>query len=442
MSFYDDPSSTLFQKSCGRLRARTDEGNGILTAPTDSSNTNSAQSFQSADITNAPARTLSPTSSNTMNLSHTSPSRSHLTTSKTFNGTIRAVPTESLQIDTFDLDGRFQSTNEPSFTSPSSRSFSTLSNLSSNPPRNFPVANGMVRTISAEFSPTRAHNNVQTSETMHGSRSTSPGVSQWSSAIGGAGLGKSGRVIERLMSDNDMLKRDIKLERINADNAREEKKMAEEKLRILANEHEKVLHDTTITKQFLKRRERLLSELQGQIEVERAKASAALARERGWKEEMERTVVETKAEVGRIVAESNAKIEEAQASAAMMEARNKVMEDHWKQQSAEVSDTVESLGREIESLVSDRKKDDETINLIQNLCDQQHKALAAQTKDKENIVARHEAYKKEQEDALRAIKDTAIKQEAENELLIHQSKKVLGDLKWALAVKQNVKGAQ
>jgi peptidoglycan hydrolase CwlO-like protein len=125
-----------------------------------------------------------------------------------------------------------------------------------------------------------------------------------------------------------------------------------------------------------------------------------------------------------------------------MEGRNKTMANHWKEQGAEVSKTVGKLGKEIESLVLERRGDDERMNMLQGLCDQQAEQLDVLVKQKAEVAAHFEAYKREQEDALRAIKDRAAEQERANEAALEETQRVLGELKWALGVKRNVKGAQ
>lgn len=288
----------------------------------------------------------------------------------------------------------------------------------------------MVRTISAEFGPTRTYSSTpaQSSEETNG---TSPGSSQWSSAVGRANLGKSGRVIERLMAENDMLKRDLNLERLRAEESKQAVKMAEGRMEALTGEYEGRLHDAAVTKTLLKRRERQLAELKSQIEGEKTRADAAVDRERGWREAMERTEKESKI-----------KVEEAQTYAALMEGRNKTMAHHWKEQGAEVSKTIGKLGKEIEILVVERSGDDERMNMLQGLCDQQAEQLDELVKQKLEIAKHFEAYKREQEDALRAIKERAAEQERANDVALEETQRVLGELKWALGVKRNVKGAQ
>jgi chromosome segregation ATPase len=233
------------------------------------------------------------------------------------------------------------------------------------------------------------------------------------------------------MGENDMLKRDLNLERLRAEESRQAVKMAEGKMEALTAEYDGKLHDAAINKTLLKRRERQLSDLKAQIEGERQRADSAVERERTWKEELERMQEECKK-----------KVDEAVTYAALMTGRNEAMTGHWKEQGMEVNRTVNKLSKEIESIGEERRNDDRKMNVLQGLCDQQAELLGSLEKEKQGIQQAFESYKKEQEESLQGIKERARKQEAANEAALLETQRVLGELKWALAVKKNVKGAQ
>lgn len=381
--------------------------------------------------------------------------------SKTANGTIRSVPADTLHIDTTTTSStpdeaarRPHSENDqmphstrtlPQLPIPIPNSQPPLTRQNSN---NLIVGNGLIRKLSAEFGPTRTiPNNINTSPNNSNSNSNSVhvveqdcsgntsagpgGAAQWSSAVGRANLGKSGRVIERLMGENDMLKRDLNLERLRAEESRQAVKMAEGKMEALTAEYDGKLHDAAINKTLLKRRERQLSDLKAQIEAERQRADMAVERERTWREELER-----------VQEDCNKRVEEAQTYAALMKGRNDTLTSHWKEQGAEVDRTVAELSKEIESIVEERRNDDRKMNMLQGLCDQQAELLGSLEREKQGIQKAFESYKWEQDESLRGLKERARLQEAANEAALLETQRVLGELKWALAVKKNVKGAQ
>lgn len=385
-------------------------------------------------INDLPVRTLSPISSMAMNTIHSSPPPTH--DGRPSNGKIRTVASDPLHLDTTSPDDprRAQARADPMPHTAIKQSASIPAiPTHSQPPlsrqNSIPIGHGIVRTISAEFGPSRTFTNGPSP--ADDSLSPNGGSSQWSSAVGRANLGKSGRVIERLMGENDMLKRDLKLEALRAEESKQAVKMAEGKMEALVGEYEGRLHDAAINKTLLKRRERQLTDLKGQVETEKTRADRAVESEKGWREAMEK-----------LEAESKRKVEEAQTYAALMEGRNKAMTSHWKEQGAEVSRTVGKLGKDIETLVEERRQDDTRMNMLQALCEQQKEELSKLRAEKEGIGEAFGRYKAAQEDLLRDIKQKASNQETTNARILEESQKVLGELKWALGVKKNVKGAQ
>ncbi|PBP23301.1 hypothetical protein BUE80_DR005907 [Diplocarpon rosae] len=407
-----------------------------LTLPTPDLRNNGPAGVDNID---APACTLSPISLHAMNSLNGNHISSAPLPKSPSNGTIRSVSVESLHLETVfpDESARRVSKSDPTTMPHSTRSPHTLHSqppLSRHNP-NLAYGNCLVRKISSEFGSAKTLPNndalvPEESSPNSGGNSTSPGAA-WSSAVGRANLGKSGRVIERLMGENDMLKRDLNIERLRAEESKQAVRMAEGKMEALAAEYEGKLHDAAINKTLLKRRERQVAEMKSQIEAEKNRADQAVERELIWKDAMEK-----------IEEDSKRKVEEAQTLAALMKGRNDAMTSHWKDQGMEVDKAVVKLGLEIDNVIQERRSDDERIHMIQALCDQQAEQLTALQAEKSGIATAFEQYKITQEDSLREIKERAKEQEASNEAILLESQKVLGELRWALAVKKNVKGAQ
>jgi chromosome segregation ATPase len=253
----------------------------------------------------------------------------------------------------------------------------------------------------------------------------------WDSTIGKAGLGKTGRVINKLVSDNEALKRDIKIERLRADEAKQTARLLEDKMDRMSSDYEGRLLEANVTKTLLARKERQVESLQAAVELERHKASSALERERMWKDEMEK-----------VRAEAKQKVEEAGNYAALMEGRYNAISSHWREQGEEVMKAMGTMKSEVDQLLEERRRDDEKISTLREVCDQQDGNIKELTRQKEEIVAKFEAYKAEQEEALREIKAQARRREEEQEKVIGESREVLDKLKWALGVKENVKWAE
>lgn len=257
------------------------------------------------------------------------------------------------------------------------------------------------------------------------------GSPQWDSAVGKAALGKTGRVINKLVSDNEALRRELKVERMKAEEAKQTAKLMEDKIERTVSEYESRLLEANVTKTLLSRKERQVESLQAAVEYEKQRAIDALDRERVWKEELER---------GR--RDANVQVEEAKAHATLMEGRYNAIASHWKDQGDEVKRTAVSLHEEIAALVLERRNDDDKINTLRDLCDQQDGNIRDLREQKDSIDSQFEEYKREQENLLGNIKQAAREREEEQRQTIEETKRVLGELRWALNVKKNVAGAQ
>ncbi|KAI1386734.1 uncharacterized protein F4822DRAFT_325365 [Hypoxylon trugodes] len=257
------------------------------------------------------------------------------------------------------------------------------------------------------------------------------GSPQWDGTVGKAGLGKTGRVINKLVSDNEALKRDIQIERFKAEEAKQAAKLIEDKMERMVSDYEKRLIEDNVTKTLLSRKERQVKDLQSAVELEKKRTADAQERERFWREEMEKSRRDTKVQV-----------EEANMHAALMEGRYNAISSHWKDQGDEVKRAMAGLDGRIKTLVEERKTDDEKINVLRDLCDQQDGNIRDLQRQKDEISRKFEAYKREQEEALKDMKKSAREGEQEQERSLEEAKQVLGKLKWALNVKQNVKGAK
>ncbi|KAI8965590.1 hypothetical protein F5Y11DRAFT_295695 [Daldinia sp. FL1419] len=260
---------------------------------------------------------------------------------------------------------------------------------------------------------------------------TPEGSPQWDSAVGKAGLGKTGRVINKLVSDNEALKRDIQIERLKAEEARQAAKLVEDKIERMAADYENRLLEANVTKTLLSRKERQVEHLQSAVELEKKRTADAQESERTWREEMEKSKRDTKTQ-----------LDEATTYAALMESRYNAITSHWKDQGDEVKRAVAVMENRIKTLVEERRADDEKINVLRDLCDQQDGNIRDLQRQKDEIARQFEAYKSAQEQALKDIKKAAHEREKEHERTVEEAKSVLGQLKWALNVKKNVKGAE
>ncbi|KAK4116195.1 hypothetical protein N656DRAFT_229688 [Canariomyces notabilis] len=253
----------------------------------------------------------------------------------------------------------------------------------------------------------------------------------WDNSVGKAGLGKTGRVINRLVSDNEALKRDIQIERLRAEESRQAARLLEDKLERVISDYESRLLEANVAKTLLARKERQVETLQDTVELERKRALDAAERERIWKDEM----VQAKDDAKR-------RIDEATNYAALCEGRYNAISSHWRDQGEEVKRAMGKMRKEVEDLVEQRKKDDDKIETLRELCDQQDGNIRELKRQKEEIERQFERYKLQQEEALRDIKRKADEREREQERTLQEAREVLNKLKWALNIKATIEWAQ
>lgn len=237
--------------------------------------------------------------------------------------------------------------------------------------------------------------------------------------------------MNKLISENEALKRDLRIEKLNSEESRREAKLLQDKMERMVADYESRLLEANVTKTLLARKERQVEGLQGAVELEKKRTTDAQSRERTWKEEMEKMRDET-----------TRKVEDATSHAALMEGRYNAISSHWKDQGEEVKRATTKMGKEVASLVAERKKDDEKITTLRDLCDQQDGNIKDLLQQKDALARQFEAYKKEQEALLHNIKANASKTEEDQQRMLLEAKETLDKLKWALNIKENVKWAK
>lgn len=249
--------------------------------------------------------------------------------------------------------------------------------------------------------------------------------------MGKAGLGKTGRVINRLVSDNESLKRDIKIERLRAEDARQQAQLLKDQLDRTTREHESQMLDVNVTKTLLARKERQVEALQQTVELERTRAVSATDRERIWKEELEKVKAECKRQV-----------EEANNQVLLTDGRYNALASHWGGEGERYRKRTDKMRKEFEELSEKRREDDEKIRRHEQMIDQMYVEIDDLEKQNRALWEMFERYKKEKDESLRGMTEDNLRQAEELQRTIEEAKEARDKLRWALNVKENVKGAK
>ncbi|KAK4205177.1 hypothetical protein QBC40DRAFT_49411 [Triangularia verruculosa] len=253
----------------------------------------------------------------------------------------------------------------------------------------------------------------------------------WDNSVGKAGLGKTGRVINRLVSDNESLKRDIKIERLRAEEARQQAQLLKDQLDRTTREHESQMLDVNVTKTLLARKERQVEALQQTVELERSRAVSATDREKIWKEELEKVKAECKRQV-----------EEANNQVLLTDGRYNALASHWGGEGEKYRKKTDKMKKEFEELSEKRKEDDEKIRRHEEMIDQMYVEIGDLEKQNKSLWEMFEGYKKEKDESLRGLTEDNVRQAEVLQRTIEEAREARDKLRWALNVKENVKGAQ
>jgi hypothetical protein len=252
---------------------------------------------------------------------------------------------------------------------------------------------------------------------------------QWSSAVGRATTGKSGRVIERLMAENDRLRRELKLETLRREEEQKRGEMARGKMESLQNINDNLVHQANIDKSSLARRERKIEDLKADIEYERKRRMEAESGLRQIQKESDATIQELKSS---LVIET----EKARKSSSQYD----VLSSSWKQLDDGYRRKTDAFRGELRQLKAEKDDDRAKLARLEIIVEQQRQEVEKMRIIKERIERQYEDYIEEAEISTRDMKDKAIRNEKAHEEALEETKRVLGELRYLLNLKKFVRG--
>ncbi|KAI9657646.1 MAG: hypothetical protein M1821_002822 [Bathelium mastoideum] len=270
--------------------------------------------------------------------------------------------------------------------------------------------------------PSSSNNNTSLSP----SNSNTP----WSSAVGRATTGKSGRVIERLMAENDRLRRELRAELL----AREELQKRLDTARPLnealqvANGHLEAMRVSD--EAVLARRERRIEELRGDLEAERGRREGAERRAN----EMVRLREEGATTAERKVAEAAERAKNATLQADLLEVSHKQLKGEYRQR-------TETLARGIQEATVARQEDKGRLQKLDVVLEQMRQELERANRVNEELRELVEGYGKESERKVRELGEDAEERDREGKRLREEMSEVVEKMRWVMGVKSNVKTA-
>lgn len=253
------------------------------------------------------------------------------------------------------------------------------------------------------------------------------GSLQWSAAVGRATTGKSGRVIEKLMGDNDRLQREKTLATVKLEEEvkrGESARSALESLQI-SNAHLLSIHETDKT--FLSKKDRRLEELRADLEAERSRREKAERETRESRRERDE-VVET---LRREAAEDKQQAQRANSQYEVLSASWKSLEERYERQVSKLKADLKGLQKEIEG---DKQKLAHLEVILEQLAQEGDKSK----RTKEKLSSDFQAYKAEQEAGIQGIRQKAELNNTVHAQTLEQVERVLGQMKYVVNIKKDV----
>lgn len=249
----------------------------------------------------------------------------------------------------------------------------------------------------------------------------------WSAAVGRATTGKSGRVIEKLMGDNDRLQRETNLSRVRLEEESKRSDSARSALESfrISNANLLSIHETDKT--FLAKKDRRIEELRQELEHERSKRQHA-----------ERETMESRSEhvelVEKLSREAAEDKQQAQRSDCQYEALSgswKSLEEGYEKQLSKLKDDLKGLKMEIED---DKGKLTHLEVILEQLILEGDRSRNA----KEKLSSEFEEYKAEQQLGIQGLRERAETNSAAHDQSLDELKGVLGEMKWIVNVGKDV----
>ncbi|KAL8795558.1 MAG: hypothetical protein Q9195_001979 [Heterodermia aff. obscurata] len=293
---------------------------------------------------------------------------------------------------------------------PSRQSFANGARFSSPPP---PNSDGMRSPSALSSQP-----GTPTNESAPG----------WSAAVGRASLGKSGRVIEKLMGENDMHRRDKSLAKLQRDEEVKQHESTKAKFEALRVSHDNLqaIHDSD--KAAIIRKDRKIEELKAELELERTTRKNAENETKVARRERDEDVEKYKKE---------ALQEQEQRRSASNQ--YEVLMGSFKGLDQQYKCQVQKIRTDLRVFENAAAKEQAAVAQLGIIEDQAKKESARQQKINEDLQTDFEAYKVRNESLLIEIRERAERNDVSADQALDEVQKLIGDMRHTINVARTMR---
>lgn len=305
----------------------------------------------------------------------------------------------------------------------------TSANGSSPAPGLLSPSHGGTRKISSDYGGTPVRND---SASNAGNTPNSENSPAWSSAVGHATTsGKSGRVIERLMTENDKLKRDLNAQMIKCQELEKSLQTYKPQIEALRQENDNLSHARGVDSGLISRRDRKIEELKVDLASERQRREKAesLARQR----ERERDDLEE---------QTRREMQSLTESTKHATLHAEILETSHRQLSAEYQARAEAWKKDLGALAEGREQDRQKLARLDVVTDQMRQELERSKKLNGELAESWERYREENDQQLQGLVEEGKQENERTRKLSTEMDQVVNQMRWVMSVKENVKGAE
>lgn len=247
--------------------------------------------------------------------------------------------------------------------------------------------------------------------------------SPWSSAVGHASTGKSGRVIERLQGDIDRLQRDKKLLKLQFEESEKANETLTTRNQYLQDRNSNYEQSHEANLRQLVRKERQVEDLRAELQKEKAKtaraeetARAASASEETWRDEASQSksmATQKEAEYDTIVACRTLENDRYQGG-------------------------LDKLRTRFEALLQQREEDIENHKKLEILAEQQRQTIGQLEELNRKLNTNFKAYRSEIDHAISGMRETASEHDSAITTKLEEMVATTNKMRWVMSVDKEV----
>jgi len=249
---------------------------------------------------------------------------------------------------------------------------------------------------------------------------------QWSSAVGGATLGKSGRVIERLMADIDRLKRELRAEQFHRQEIERRERTNFGMLDNTRAENANLVQAKDVDAALIKRRDRKIEELKTELETERSRRIHA--EESASQAARQRDEADT---------ENRRALAEAKDTAKHAVGHATVLDESHRQLGMEYRRRTERFTEDFLKHTKDREEDKSKVKRLDIVVEQLNQEVLRMNRINAQMGQMLDVYKKESERRIQELEEEIRSRVAGDEALREEAQRVMDDARWLITIGRN-----